>query len=225
MPETHAPGPGAVPDARLILPRVREHDSGGAGRSARRTAIGSLLRILFAVAALWPAVAHEPARAQPEPGMAGVERHIKAVFLYKFAPYVTWPVESYARADAPFVIAATSADMVRELALVTRGRFVGGHRVVVRPLSEGDGLAGVHIVFVAAAQAPRLAAIAVQTRDRPVLIVSEVPGGLKRGAAINFAVVEGRVRFKVALAAAEKRRLAISSRLLTVAKRVRTESM
>jgi len=184
-----------------------------------------LLHRFVAAAVLCAAAVHGPARAQSEPGVADADCRIKAIFLYKFVPYIRWPADSYARAEAPFVIAATSAEMVRELALVTNGRFVDERRVVVRHLNEGDSLAGVQMVFVAAAQAARLVAIAARTRGRPVLIVSEVPGALERGAAINFTVVDGRVRFDVALSAAEERRLDISSRLLTVAQQVRTGTM
>jgi hypothetical protein len=156
----------------------------------------------------------------PAAGATGDERRVKAVFLYKFVPYVSWP--SGSTDGDPFVIGATSADMAREVAEVTAGRVLEGRSIVVRYVREGDPTAGLRLIFVGAAEASRLGAIAAQTRGQPILLVTEVNGGLDRGAVINFLLSEGRVRFEVSLPAAESRRLVISSRLLKVAEQVRT---
>jgi len=60
--------------------------------------------------------------------------------------------------------------------------------------------------------------------SKPLLIVTEFQGALNQGSAINFLVAGGRLRFEVALDNAEKRGLKLSSRLLTVAQRVRGAS-
>lgn len=148
------------------------------------------------------------------------ERRVKAVFLYKFVPYVSWP--SGSTDGNPFVIGATNADMAREVAEVTVGRVLDGRAIVVRHVREGDPTTGLHLLFVGSTEASRLVAIAARTRGQPVLLVAEVPGALDRGAVINFLLSEGRVRFEVSLPAAESRRLVISSRLLKVAEQVRT---
>lgn len=172
-----------------------------------------VLRAAGVAAIMWIAGAAPAAAATDD------ERRVKAVFLYKFVPYVSWPA---GLADGnPFVIGATNPDMAREVAEVTAGRVLDGRAIVVRHVREGDPTAGVRLLFVGADEAARLGAIATQTRGQPVLLVTEVPGGLDRGAVINFLLNEGRVRFEVSLPAAESRRLVISSRLLKVAQNVR----
>jgi len=52
-------------------------------------------------------------------------------------------------------------------------------------------------------------------------VVCEWDGALEQGAVVNFVPAEGRVRFEVALDAAERRGLRISSRMLAVALNVR----
>jgi hypothetical protein len=54
--------------------------------------------------------------------------------------------------------------------------------------------------------------------------VTESHGALAQGSMINFVLVDRRVRFEVALDAAEKNGLRLSSRLLAVAQQVRTGS-
>jgi hypothetical protein len=150
------------------------------------------------------------------------ERRVKSVFLYKFAPYVKWPREAQPDADGPFVIATTNAESARDISQVTAGRTVHGHPVRVRFYREGESASGINVLFVPAADSPRLSAIVAATRGRPVLLVSDAPDGIEIGAVINFVVDAGRVRFQVSLPAAEERHLQVSSRLLNVAQTVRT---
>ena len=56
---------------------------------------------------------------------------------------------------------------------------------------------------------------------RHALVVTDAEGALDLGSVINFVLVEDRVRFDIALDAAEKRALRLSSRLLSVARSVR----
>ncbi|RZA15560.1 MAG: YfiR family protein, partial [Proteobacteria bacterium] len=58
----------------------------------------------------------------------------------------------------------------------------------------------------------------------PLLIVTEAEGALDQGSMINFRVVDGRVRFEVALDTLEEAGLKVSSRMLGVALHVRTAS-
>jgi hypothetical protein len=57
--------------------------------------------------------------------------------------------------------------------------------------------------------------------ERSVLTITGVERGIEHGSVINFVPVDGRVRFEVNLGAAEKSGLRLSSRLLTVATRVK----
>ena len=57
--------------------------------------------------------------------------------------------------------------------------------------------------------------------DRSVLTITGIERGIDQGSVINFVQVDGRVRFEVNVAVAEKSGLRLSSRLLTVATRVK----
>ena len=56
--------------------------------------------------------------------------------------------------------------------------------------------------------------------DSPILTVGETDGFLESGGIINFITEEDKVRFEINAAAAKKRGLRISSKLLRLAKRV-----
>jgi hypothetical protein len=151
------------------------------------------------------------------------EYRVKAAFLYKFPVFVEWPAGVLARRDEPFAIGVLSADtLADELARPIAGRTVNGHPVTVRRLKPGDPLEGVHMLFVGRSDPRRLAEVLAPARGRPTLIVTESADGLAAGSAINFVVIDDKVRFDVALPSAERGELRISARLLAVARKVVT---
>ena len=152
-----------------------------------------------------------------------LEHEVKAAYLFRFLPFVEWPQSSFLRPDSPIVIGVLGDEAVlEELRGIVPGRVVQGRPVAaVRiPLDDRQGasLAGVHVLFVgreASAQLGRLGP------TRGILLVSDAERGLDQGAVVNFVRAEGRVRFEVAVDAAERRELTISSRMLAVASSVR----
>lgn len=154
---------------------------------------------------------------------ASLEQRVKAAFLYQFASYVEWPVQSFAQPDTPVTIAVMGAEqLAAELKQLSAGRTVGGRRVEVRQVRPGETLAGINILFIGSAENARLAQVVQTAKPRAMLIVTEVDGALKQGSMINFVIVDRRVRFEVALDSVERSGLRLSSRLLAVAQQVRT---
>jgi hypothetical protein len=162
-------------------------------------------------------------RAQGAEEATPVEQRVKAAFLYQFAGYVEWPLDSFAQPGTPVTIAVMGADpLAAALTQIAIGRTVGGRTVNTRRVKEGESLAGVHILFVGKADAPQLAQIAQRIRGQPILIVTESDKALNDGSMINFILRDRRVRFEIALDTAEQHRLRLSSRLLSIAADVRT---
>jgi hypothetical protein len=163
--------------------------------------------------ALWAVLGLSP--IAPAPAQQATPETVKAAFLYNFGSFVEWPAASPGPA---FTIAVCGApSILEELRRIATGRTVLGHPVQVREVDAVSEIEDAHIVFVGAGQAGRLARFVEATRGRPVLIVSDSKGALDQGATINFAIVDQRVRFEVSLAAAERARLGLSSRLLAIA--------
>jgi hypothetical protein len=151
-----------------------------------------------------------------------LERSVKAAFLYKFVGYVEWPEGSLPRPDTPVAIGVIGAeDIAAELQQLAAARGPGDRPVIVRRLKEGDSSQGLHILFIGTTERGRLGALIRAAQQRPVLIITETEGALALGSAINFVLVDGRVRFEVALDAAERNSIKLSSRMLAVAQTVR----
>ena len=149
------------------------------------------------------------------------ESSVKAALVYKFASYVEWPAESFTSPEMPLAICMVGAEEVAaDLEPLVRGRTVNNRTIVVRRLKEGDAIGGCHVVYVGRRDAPRLPNIAKAARPQSALVVSDAERGLENGSVINFVAVEDRIGFEVSIDAAERSNLRISSRMLTVARRV-----
>ena len=152
------------------------------------------------------------------------EYRIKAAFLFKFLAFVEWPPAAFERPDTPLVIGVVDAGtLAGELEQITSGRNVNGHPVRVRVLARGDSVAGLQVLFIGRANAPRLGIIAAAADSAPMLLVSESDTALAQGSAINFVVVDDKVRFDVALHPLNKAGLKLSARLLAVARTVQAD--
>lgn len=158
------------------------------------------------------------ALARPALAQQAQEYEVKAAFLYKFPAFVEWPAQK----PGPFIIAVAGApDTAAELERLAKGHTINARPIVVKPLAEGESPAGANVLFIGR-DSGRLARLAAAVAGTPVLIVSEAPGALDEGSMVNFTVADGRVRFEVALDAAERAGLRISPRLLAVAIDVRS---
>ena len=189
----------------------------GTATCPRRRAVA--LAFLLALAAV-PHADTLAAAAQVASASAS-EEAVKAAYLFRFLAYVEWPPQALGAADAPLVIGVVGADTVlAELQRVLPGRTVQGRPLQARKLAPDAPLDDVQVLFVGEAGAETLASWAARVRERPVLLVSSEPAGLRSGAMLNFVLVQGRLRFEAAPFQAERVGLKLSSKLLAVAERV-----
>ena len=168
-------------------------------------------------AAAWLLALSCGAFAQP------LEHEVKAAFLHKFLAFVEWPPAALGPPGAPLVIGVAGADdTAAALEQMAAARGAQGRAVVVRRLRAGQPpVEGLHMLFLPRGSAAQLRELSRAAPAQPLLVVCEWEGALEQGAVINFSVADGRVRFEVALDAAERRSLRISSRMLAVALNVR----
>ena len=157
-------------------------------------------------------------RAQESPGQ--LEGRVKAAFLVKFALFIEWPANAdNTRTNEAFVIGVYGNEpFAKLLAESTKFNHVQGLPVVVRHSNKPEKLAGCRMVFVAGNETHPLENILRQFEGRPVLTVTDAPGGALRGSMINFVKANGKVRFEFNVAAAERAQLKFSAKLLQAGK-------
>lgn len=146
------------------------------------------------------------------------EYQVKAVFLSKFASFVTWPDTAFPAAEAPIIIGVYGQDpfgaYLRE---AVDGVVIGGRGVAVRPVADVEAAGACHILFINEPAADRRAALIAALATKPVLTVGDVTGFAKAGGIVNFTLKRNRVSLEINPGAAAKAGLEIKTKLLSIA--------
>lgn len=156
----------------------------------------------------------------PSPSSAAPTREteLKAAYIFKFASFVQWPTDAFARALDPFrFCVAGDVDVQKVLGRLAAGQQIGGHPALVENVDDHSeqALARCHILYAAPA-GERLQVLLKATERPPVLTVTNTGEGLRRSV-IRFVRRGANIRFVVNRQLAEAKRLSISSKMLAVA--------
>jgi len=151
----------------------------------------------------------------------GVEASVKAVFLYNFAKYVSWPpVVPGDRSPAEVRICVTADDAFFALLKdAVEGESIDGRPLLPVALEGLDDAPTCHILYVGDSQSADARAWLSVVRNRQVLTVGDGP--LTDEVVITFVRDQNRVRFDVNRTAGTRRGLNVSSKLLRLARQVR----
>lgn len=146
------------------------------------------------------------------------EYQIKGAFLFNFAQFTDWPPGAFPSSDAPFVIGFLGGDPFGKfMEEMVRGETVEGRPILLKRFTRADDIEAVHLLFVhrnfdiSRQQIKNLNASHVFT-------IGDAPGFAEKGGIINFFKEDNKVRFEVNLEAAKTANLALSSKLLRLAK-------
>lgn len=193
-----------------VLTRTAVHPS---PRSWGRLVLASLVAIFVL----------SPATAGSEAGPGRTHEYdLKAVFLFQFAHFVTWPSRSFRDENSPITIGVLGEDPFGgALDEVVAGEVVGARRLDVRRYDLVDQVGPCHILFISASEADRLPAVLAGLKGRNVLTVGDTKDFATRGGIVGFGVDRKRLKIRVNLAAADSAQLTISSKLLRQAEVVR----
>jgi hypothetical protein len=159
-----------------------------------------------------------PVTAQP----AVPEYKLKAVFLFRFADYVTWPAGEMSD-ERPFVIGVYGADPFGNfLDDTVRGETVKGHPVQVKRCRSLEEITSCHMLYVSTSAAGRVPEVLARMKGHPTLTVSDIPDFASRGGMIRFVKNGNRIGFKINVQASKEAGLSISAKLLQMAQIVST---
>jgi hypothetical protein len=150
-----------------------------------------------------------------------LELAVKATYLVKFQPFVTWPPSVFAAPDSPFAVCVAGRDPFGTLLdRAAAGQTFDGRAIVVRHLASAAGEADCQILYLAPGDEGETRQALKAVRGRPVLTVTDSGEAGPQGM-LNFVMTEGRVRFIIDEDAVRQSGLEISSKLLRLAVAVR----
>jgi len=162
--------------------------------------------ILVALVTLVPA-----ARAQTDANYT-----IHANIIYHFTKYIAWPGN---KKSGDFIIGVIGDNAIYdELKSNVEGKKAGNQKIVIRRFPSVAMQYNCHILFIGDEESGDIRKITAKTANTPVLLVSESEGLAKKGACINFIVVDDRLQLEINKNNIEGRGLDIASELLQLGK-------
>ena len=152
-------------------------------------------------------------------GAAPRQVDVEAVFLYHFTQFIDWPPRTFVSTNTPLVIGVLGEHPLMDvLPDVVRNESVRGRSVLVRQLSRPEEATECQIVFISASAERYWARVSSLVRGRPILTVSDINGFAYRGGMIEFLYEARKVKLRIDVETAKAAELAMSSKLLQVAK-------
>jgi hypothetical protein len=152
------------------------------------------------------------------------EYQVKAAFLYNFAKFVEWPAGSFKNPADPIVICILGrSPLGPSLEQAVTGKQIEGHSLVIRQTQDPQEAAGCHLLFIAASEKKRFSTVFELLKSAPILTVGESTNFAAAGGVVNFKMDDGRVGLEINVCAAERARLRISSKLLSLAKIIKDD--
>ncbi len=136
----------------------------------------------------------------------------QAMYIYNFLRLIKWTENSV---QDEFVIGIYGNSNISEYLLkYTNNRAVGQKKIKVIHVNSMEASRGCQLLFVTRTKSSEINEIVTHPNLRNTLIITESSGLTDKGAAIEFAVVDNKLKFKINEMNAKKHHLIISKALL-----------
>jgi hypothetical protein len=141
---------------------------------------------------------------------------IKAIYIYNFTKYIEWP-DNYKEGSFVIGFIGNNSALLGELSKMALSKKVGSQSIEIRNISTIDDNARFNIIFVLSENSSQLSEVVTKTKGKSTLIVTEKPGLVKQGAAINFIIIDNKQKFELNKTNIEKYKLKVASTLEAMA--------
>ncbi len=139
----------------------------------------------------------------------------QAMFIYNFSKLVKWP-SSYSQGN--FVIGVIGeSDTYSALLEFTKNKRVGPQTILVKKFNDTKDITDCHILFVSSDKNSKMNEIVAKIKTQNSLVISETKGSIKSGSAIDFLIVDNKLRYQINISNAEKYNLVVSKSLVDLA--------
>lgn len=151
---------------------------------------------------------HIPAHAQRNPYA------IHANIIYHFTKYVNWPED---KKSGDFIIGIVGdSPLYDELKSFVSNKTAGSQKIVIKKMPANAAAYSCNILFISEDESKCLKKIAAVTNGAAVLLVTESEGLARKGACINFTIVDDRLKLEINKVNIEQHNLNIASELLNL---------
>jgi len=155
---------------------------------------------------------------------AAKEYQIKAVFLFNFVNFMSWPSSAFNSKSEPFSICVIGTDPFGiYLDFTTDGQTAkGGRELKIKRLKDNlREIRNCHILFISDSEQNNLNTLFERTRDLPILTVSDIDNFVKKGGMVKFFSRNNKIRLGVNPDAIKTEGLIANANLLNLSQIIR----
>ena len=163
-------------------------------------------------------MSHSRVSAQPTTVSA-----VRAAFLYNFAKFAEWPADALAPGQKLSLCVLGDNAVADALEQTIKGHTIENHELTVQVVRAGWPIPSCHLLYVGELDAKGAIQLIEALKGAPVLTVSDCDKFAELGGVAQLILESGRMRFAINVAAAQRARLQLSSKLLSLAKIVKDE--
>jgi hypothetical protein len=146
---------------------------------------------------------------------------LKAAFLYNFAKFTEWPETALPAGQRLSLCVVGDAAVADALEHTIKGRAHDGHELTVQVMKTDGPLRSCHLLYVDGRDAAKFSEVLDVVKTAPVFTVADHGDFTGKGGIAQLILESDRMRFAINVSAAERARLHLSSKLLSLAKIVR----
>ena len=143
------------------------------------------------------------------------EYNLKAAFIYNFTKYIEWKEPGDPN---EFIIGVIGSSPINDpLAELVKTETVANKKITIKRFNKPADITFCHILFISQNSSVPLDDILTKTTGKGILIISEQDGYAELGTAINFVIVNHKLKFEANVKAINAAGLSASSQLLKLA--------
>ncbi len=143
------------------------------------------------------------------------EYNLKAAFIYNFTRFIEWPVSGVGN---NFIIGIVGDSPIDDpLAEIVATSTVNDKKIIITHFKKAEEISFCNILFIPKNSSIPLETVLEKAASKGTLIVSEKEGCGKKGTAINFLIINSKLKFEANMKALNDAGLKVSSQLLKLA--------
>jgi len=143
------------------------------------------------------------------------EYNLKAAFIYNFTRFIEWDTLNNRN---EFIIGVINSSPITEsFEEIARTKTVNNKKIIIRHFYTAEEISECDILFISENSKISLKEILDKTKSKNTLTISEQEGYAKQGTAINFIVINAKLKFEANTKALKSAGLTASSQLLKLA--------
>ncbi|MDO9186266.1 MAG: YfiR family protein [Bacteroidia bacterium] len=143
------------------------------------------------------------------------EYNLKAAFIYNFTRFIEWDTLNNRN---EFIIGVINSSPITEsFEEIARTKTVNNKKIIIRHFYTAEEISDCDILFISENSKISLKEILDKTKSKNTLTISEQEGYAKQGTAINFIVINAKLKFEANTKALKSAGLTASSQLLKLA--------